>query len=328
MANSTKTLQSVVDFVLALGDVKPILPIGGFSSDLALEIANDVARDMCGQPFPWKWNRRIIAPFQSISFQQDYAQLGITEIGYIEHAVAIDINNTAVPKPIFWLEAVRDIERTSYQFGTPKKICWLPNNQLVQASWPGANVAITQPLGAVSTPANPITNILDPNGNIEIVTTYGVTGGSAPSWPAANATPGTTTNDGSVVWTVVDPTGVGFRVSPLPTQTGLVYQFYVVVQNPAPSFTSLNSLLSPIPDDYSKFFRDGFKTYMHQMSPIPSARAAFPQMKALWLKSIEDSRRQGDREKDDACFVPDKGIMDDSYTLPLGAAWPYGPTGA
>ena len=44
--------------------------------------------------------------------------------------------------------------------------------------------------------------ILDPNGNVQCVTTAGTSGASAPSW---NATPGQTTTDSTAVWTNLGP---------------------------------------------------------------------------------------------------------------------------
>jgi hypothetical protein len=161
---------------------------------LPIEVANEVITEMMAQRFNWKFNRMIVPPFYSISWQQDYATINQKTIGWLEHAVAVDINNTALPKPIFWLECVRDLERTGFQFGRPEKICWLPNDQLVQDVWPGAAYTFTNPLGAINTPSNKLINILDANGNILILTTFGTTGVVAPAAPAASAS-GVVVND-------------------------------------------------------------------------------------------------------------------------------------
>jgi hypothetical protein len=52
--------------------------------------------------------------------------------------------------------------------------------------------SLTEPSGSVGS------TIIDSNGNMEIATTAGTSSSSPPSW---NATPGGTTNDGTVVWT-------------------------------------------------------------------------------------------------------------------------------
>lgn len=327
MGNSTKSLQSVVDFCATIGDLNPFVSVGGYSAKLPIEVANEVITEMIAQRFNWKFNRMIVPPFYSISWQQDYATINLKTIGWLEHAVAVDINNTALPKPIFYLECVRDLERTGFQFGRPEKICWLPNDQLVQDVWPGAAYTYTNPLGAINTPSNKLINILDANGNILILTTFGTTGVVAPAAPAASAS-GVVVNDGTCVWTVADPKAQGFRLSPLPPQTGLVYQLYVIAQARPVMFTDLAQLLDPIPDDYAKYFQDGFIAKMHRHSAAPIVRNRYQQMNAEWMLSLAAARGQGDRERDDNGFVPTRGIMDTgSGAQPIGPAWPYGPFG-
>lgn len=61
----------------------------------------------------------------------------------------------------------------------------------------GVLTAVPLPAWAANT-AYSATRILDSNGNIEIVSTAGTSGGSAPPW---STTPGGTTSDGTVIWT-------------------------------------------------------------------------------------------------------------------------------
>jgi hypothetical protein len=180
MGNSTKTLQNIVDSVTSIGDLALNLPVGGWGNEPSLTIANDVMTELLSKKFPWKWNRKVVAPFYTNTLQHDYAQVSLTDIGWIENASLIDINSTSLPKRLEWLEAVRDLARSSQSAGRPMKICWLPNDQLVQGVWPGAGKVYTNPVGAIALPDNPTTNILDANGNILVLTTYGITGGVAP----------------------------------------------------------------------------------------------------------------------------------------------------
>jgi hypothetical protein len=328
MGNSTVKLQGVIDYVQTIGDLQPVIPAGGFSRLLACEIASDVMTEMLAERFNWKWNRIVCPPFLTISWQQDYAR-SVKNLGWLEHACVVDINNTALPKPLIWIECVRDLERTSYQLGQPAKICWLPNDQLIEATWatwPGPNQVYTNPLNAPTTPANGPTNIIDAHGNILVLTTYGTTGSSAPD---AGATPviDATVTDGSCVWTVLDPKAQGFRISPLPPQTGRVWEVHVVAQARPVVFSALSQTLDPIPDDYKKHFQDGFIAYMHRHSSAPMVRNRFEEMKRNWLMALATARGQGDRERDDAAIVPDKNVMAGGEALPLGPAWPYGPYG-
>lgn len=325
MGNSTTKLQDVIDYTSTIGDLSPMMKAGGFSNLMALTIANDVMTELLSERFNWKFNRMIVPPFQTNSFQQDYASINQKNIGWLEHAIAIDINNTALPKPIWWLKAVKDLERTSFQFGRPAKVCWQNNDQLVQGVWPGAGQAYVNPLGAVSAPSNPPTNILDANGNILVLTTYGVTGVAAPAAPAASAS-GVTVADGTCVWTVADPKAQGIRLSPMPPQTGITYQIYIVAQARPLKFATLAQLLDPIPDDYALHFRNGFIAYCHRHSTAPVVKARFKEAREEWLKSMAMAARQGDREDTDAGFIPDSGLMDSpSGAIPIGPAWPYGP---
>lgn len=325
MGNSTVKLQDVIDYARTIGDLDPVLSAGGYSNVKALGIANDVMTEMIAQRFNFKFNRIVVPPFLTNSWQQDYATVGLKTIGWLEHVCAIDINNTATPKPLFWGECVRDLERTALQRSVPEKVCWLPNDQLTQSVWPGANKVITNPLGAAVTPSNPVINILDANGNILVLTTYGITGGVAPA-AAALSPGGTIVNDGTCVWTVADPKAQGFRISPLPPQAGPTYQVNIIAQARPPRFTTVAQVLDPIPDDYAKYFQDGFIAYCHRHSPAPMVRARFDDMRLQWLQSLADAVKSGDRERDDARFVVERPVMSPAVGgTSTSPAWPFGP---
>src|SRR5260370_41314755 len=116
-----------------------------------------------------KWNEFKRPVFYTNSWQQDYAIPGLLNLSWLAHGVAIDINNTALPKPIWTLEVVRDIEMTSVQYGTPGQVSWLSNDQLVYGTW-AANTVYGQILNVPSCPANPINQVQDAFGNLWIVT--------------------------------------------------------------------------------------------------------------------------------------------------------------
>lgn len=326
MGSSTTTLQSVVDFVSSMGELAPVLPTGGYSVATALSIATDVMSELIAERFNWKWNREKIPPWYTISWQQDYAQIASrfpAPIGWLEGAYWVDVNNTALPKPTYPIEVKRDLPVTSISGNPPQKICWHYNNQLNQGIWPGANQVYTQPVGALITPTNPATNILDNNNNILVLTTYGTTGASAPLL-GANSPEGATVNDGSCIWTVASQNGQGFRVLPLPPQQGVVYQVNVIAQMMAPPpFTNLQQMINPVPDDYARWFRDGFYAYCYKMSPNPQARAQFPQMQQNWLLAMDKARKQGDREEDNSQFIPDRTVVAAQGGIDIGPANPY-----
>lgn len=350
MGISSIKLENIVQEAALNGDIAPVLATGGASLQPALSIANQVLVSMLNggpeaQGMPWKWNRMFPTPFTTNSWQQDYAANNIT-IGWIEGAQGVDINNTAVPKPAIDISAVKDLVVTYKVTGFPGRICWLYNNQLMYGTWgataitnefglsnPGPNVVYVNPIGANQTPANPITQIQDPNGNFWIVTTYGTCGATQPSWPSnpnfptvSNPTQSPTTQaDGTVVWTAINPYGQGFRLSPIPPQTGRVWQVRPTAQSKPIQFSSLENFLSPVPDEMYTYFLTGFVTMCYSKSPDPKIRAKFDDAFKLWLQSLDNCIRAGNREPDDFRFVPEKGIMSPSYGNSIRPDYPFGP---
>ncbi len=323
MGSSSKTLQSVVDYLQLAGDLAPQSKAAGYAVAPLLALADDTMNGILGERFPWKFNSYKCAPFYTNSWQQDYPMVKETGIGWLEHAVTIDINNTALPKPRYWPECVRDLEPTSWQQSPFPSIAWEYNSLLEYGHWPGAQVLYVTPVGATQIPTNPPTAFIDANGNILLLTGYGMTGLTQPSAPAASL-PGVTVKDGSCVWTVCNPLGQGFRLGSLPPQGGVVYLTYVVAQRKPPVFTSLSQTLDPLPDDYAPLFREGFKAHATAISPDARVRATATQAVAVWQASIERAMKKGDREAESKGFVPERHILGGGYWGPIGPANPYG----
>ena len=328
MGNSTRTLQSVVDAVSTIGDLNPVLTnTGGFAAEPANTIASAAMNDLIAKRFNWKWNRILIPGFPLTSNQQDYASVGIRNIGWLESASVQDVNNTSFPKPTLPVATERDLTSSSYQGGLAGMVAWEQNAVLETGVWPGPGSVYSNPVGSIITPTNPLTNILDVNGALLILTTYGTTGLIAPVAPApiapATTNYGMTVADGSCVWTVGDPGAQGFRVTPRPPQAGNVWLMRVVAQAKAVRFTSLAQTLDPIPDDYSTWFEDGFIAYAHRHSSNPQVKAKYPQMKAEWLQAMTLAVKQGNREAQPFGFVPERTVMDSNAGYGLTAAWPY-----
>lgn len=354
MANSTTRLSDIVRFAKTHPDIAPIVQTtaGGSSLEPALTICSDVMIELVAQVFNWKWNRAIFPVFTTNSFQQDYAS-NVVNLGWLEDGFLLDINNTAYPQPVWPLEVVKYMPRTSTQYGMPGQVCWLPNNQLFYATWGAVNIGqtqnggvgpnpqplqtITNPVGLATSPNNPWLQVADAFGNFWVVTTFGTTGASTPF--AANLNPvfptpnnptqaATTVTDGSVVWTAVNPSGMGIRCNPLPPQTGVTYQFNLFYQyrpfafSNGP-FTQLSQTIEPVPDDFAKRFRDGFIALAYQHSQDPKVRAKSQEMYAMWIKSMTDGLRAGDRERDNMGFYPATSLLQQPYTVFPGPAWPW-----
>lgn len=337
MPNSTIKIGDVVGYAKSFPDIAPVVQMtaGGASLQPSLNIANDVMTEIIAQVFNWKWNRAKMPLFYTNSWQQDYAT-NVVNLGWLENGVTIDINNTALPKPIWPLEVVKDLPMTSSQYGIPGQVCWFPNDQLQYGVWPGAAQTYTAPLGATTVPGNPITQIQDSNGNFWVVTTYGTTGGSEPSWPTTLAYPtqnspttaATTVSDGSVVWSALNPKGQGVRCNPIPPQTGTIYQFNLFYQYRPFAFsnglyTNFNQTIEPIPDDFAKYFKDGFVAMAFNHSSDKAIRGKFQDQYNLWKKSLMDAKTQGDRERENYGFYPATGVMGNTFGVYSGPAQPY-----
>lgn len=323
MGNSNISIQTVVDEVAIIGDLTPVLKsTGGYAAQPALSIANTVMGELLSVRFPWKWNRAKIAPFVLTPLQQDYASVNVNNIGWLENGVRIDINNTQVPPPSWKIAAVRDIEIDHSIGGFPGEFCWFPNDQLECGAWPGPGITYTNPVGQAITNDNKWTNINDAAGNILVLTKYGTTGAVAPAAPSMTGQ-GAVIPDGTCEWTVADPNAQGFRFLPRPPTGGNVWLVRVFAQKKQPTrFINLGQPIDPIPDDYAKWFIDGFIAYAHRYSSNPAVIARFDRMKAAWLDAVAQAARQGDREDEAKGFYPDQSIASPSFVQDQGP-YPY-----
>lgn len=350
MGNSTTTLQKIVDYTKTYPELNPVLAMGGFSQQPALDIASDVGIQFFAQPHAWKFNRFKYPPFYTNSFQQDYA-FNVSNLAWLENGVFIDINNTSQPKLIEPMEVNRDLPESSLQYGRPGQASWLPNDQLQYAIWGGGNLGIGKlsnpgpgsvygPLvggSVLSQPSNPVDQIVDPNGNFWRLFNYiasptPITLGSVqPTWPTAPvyptyanpATVATTVTDGQGIWTALNPKGQGIRVNPIPSQQGRVWQGKIFAQMRPPQFSSLSQTIDPIPDDFAAYFRRGFVAYTYMHSKDAKIAGKFQVQQALWLASIEQALKSADRERDNMGIYPSEGIMNSNTSPYLGPADPY-----
>lgn len=161
-----------------------------------------------------------------------------------------------------------------------------------------------------SMPNNPITQIQDENGNLLLLTGYGVEGSTPPTAPP-NAVPGTQVSGvgATTVWTVLDPFGQGFRILPVPVQTGLLWQFNLVGQMKPVRFTSLAQTLAPLWDEFEPHFQMGLIAQLYRFSPQAAVYRKFEPAWQHWLKSLQELRSKEDREMEENIFVPDRSIM-------------------
>lgn len=346
------TGQNIIDSIRVMPDLAPIFQsqVAGFTLEPGLTIINETMEGFMGVNAAWKFNEIECAPFYVNSFQQDYATNAIN-IGWLQSGDVLDVNNTALPKAQPQCECVKDLPRASSWvalppmfFGVMKfQVCWRYNSQLYYGTWgasstgdptrgnnPQPQYTYTFPLVAGSAmPFNAITQIQDANGNLLVLTTYGTTGNSAPV-AAPNAVAGTTVGDGSCVWTVVSPFAQGFRIWPVPSQSGVQWQFNLRAQSKPPApFTSLDTTLYPIPDEYMGVFRQGCITNAYRYSPEQKVRQRYESEMQLWNARLMEGRIQGDRETESHSFIPSGGVIArPSGTMPVTPGNPFGVGGA
>lgn len=327
-------------------------PTPGSSTDPLLTICNEIMCRILAENMPWKWNRETAPAFLTVSLQQDYCT-NLTNIGWLENAWRVDINNSTsnnngAPKPIFALETVRDLPQVSRQ-SYPFNICFVPNSQAFMGLWQ-ANTAYSCGYGVSMTPRSPIQQFIDNNGNILFIDStnlglniespgytgttllppgavfpYGVSGNTQPLAPA-NATPGTQIQDGTVIWTVADPNGWAWRLSPLPALNGLCWFIVPQYQVAPPAISTMQTSLAPIPNNMIYLFRAGVRAMLTQMNDFQKGN----QMYEEWEETLMKAVRAADRQQDDNIMYPGTSIMggfDQSWTAAgIGAAWPFGPS--
>ena len=256
MGNSTITVQNVLDRVAAKSIPIPLSAPSGYGTDLAVAMANDVFADIITERFNWKWNRKVWPVFLTNTYQQDYPQLGVKDIGWVEDADRIDINNTSVPQPLKNLTVRRQLSATNLAWSPVNEICWIYNKDARVGLWPGASVTY-YPLHAPQQYQNPLRAIKDANGNILILLNDGTTGATAPVL-AANAPEGTVVTDGTLTWAAVDPMSQGFRVSPMPPAAGPVWAIVPYYQMKPPRVPNKPCSIR-FPMTTRDFFRKGWK---------------------------------------------------------------------
>jgi hypothetical protein len=325
VGNSTTSLQNIFDRAASKGIPTPLMNTpAGYGTDLAIEMGNDVMSDIIQERFNWKWNRVTAPFFLSNSFQQDYPQVGITNMGWLEDCDRVDINNTALPKPIRQLTCRRGLSRTSIPWAPVSELCWMYNSDLIYGAWPGAGVTF-YPLIASVVQQNPIMNFQDVNGNLLIVKTFGTTGVSAPS-ASVNAPEGTIVVDGSMTWVVVAPNSQGFRINPIPGGAGPTWQIIPYYQMTAPKLTTLQSLLSPIPDFDMRHFQKGVETYCLKGSPNPGDAKRAESSERDWFAAMDRIKREANKETDSYALLPATSPVENpsAWTRnPLDPSQPY-----
>ncbi|MHB8666754.1 MAG: hypothetical protein ACYC7B_04440 [Burkholderiales bacterium] len=327
---STLNAQLLVDYARTFPWTTPVMGRAGYTTQPAVSFLDEVVKKILAKTNPWKWNANGFPAINLSPYQQDYpTSVSQNVLGWLQAAVALDINNTSNPRPKIPVIAVDRLLPTM-TIGRPQKVCWITNSIAITGVWgrgepsdPGPNDTYTNPIviqkGGPGN--NPLTAITDANGNILVVTTYGTTG-SVPPLATLNAPAGTTVSDGSVVWTVQDPNGVALRVDAMPTNQSMVWQLKVLYQQKPPNIKTLTQTIAPIPDDLDYLVKQGFLAFCTKQTD----RAKFPAEYAQWLEDIQSAMGSSDREYQEFGFYPSAAIQGGGDSGSTGAygypGWP------
>jgi hypothetical protein len=116
------------------------------------------------------------------------------------------------------------------------------------------------------------------------------------------------------------------RISPIPSQTGVVWEIQPVGQMRAPRFKSLSQTLNPVPDDFEWAFKQGFFAECYHRSSNDKIRARYDKELQLWNDALTRAVRQADGEQEDVGFYPGSSIMETGWGLTANnsPANPYG----
>ncbi len=314
---ATRTIRNTLDFVMTKPSLtkvlgNPITGLGGLA--VPINIAQRVVEEMLQEPFSWKWNRREPAPFVTNQLQQDYST-SITDLAWIDGCTRTEMNNPSFAPPSPPTSPQRGVEVVRELFpcsipGIPNQICWIPNSLAICGTWQ-AGLTYTNPGASTQMPIQYLMQIRDPNGNIQVLTGFGTTGTTEPVW---NTTANGTTTDGTCTWTMADPNGITWRLSPLPPNAGLPYLIQPYYQMKAPVFTSVNNLWT-IPDDLSNVYEMGFTAYSYDAG---EDEANFEKKYQLFMVRLKKAVQAGDREPESFGMFPSRSLTGVVGTMTRG----------
>ena len=93
---STIPLSQTISIVQTSKGMKPLTGVGGVVNQPALEICNNTLQRLLAAPYDWRFNRKMIPPFTTIAYQQDYVISGCNVFckgRYIIHVNAVNSPN-------------------------------------------------------------------------------------------------------------------------------------------------------------------------------------------------------------------------------------------
>lgn len=121
---STITVQNLIDWARTHIKLAPIIGVGGFTNEPALQIANDTLQKIIAYPYKWKWNRASATSFVTVDGTAEYTITNASdEFAFIDRAYQEDNASAQTPKPFDPLEVVFEIQKTDVKQSPMTRIC-------------------------------------------------------------------------------------------------------------------------------------------------------------------------------------------------------------
>ena len=333
--SSTLTLQNIVNLASTHVELMPLAGVGGYNSEPALSLCNDVIQTMMAPPIApvlggakplildWKFNRAEMNPLVTAPYKQDYKFAGATFFAP-NQGVGIDLstNNalsiSGTTVTIKTLEAYQGVVGDiGYITGTGSNYDSTFTQNGVTSTWGGCTYTVTAINGLTVTAT---VSGGSPTG------TSGAPGITDFGWLSAgtmvdynNNSPIQPTRHLNAVRDIQPCSQSGIPQDVAVIQdlgTGVLrIRFYMVpgsrpwlanlvYQKKAPLKTALTQTWSPFPDELSFTYRQGFlaRAYNYVNSP----KAAIEEQK--FQNMLRVALGADDREASDKGLVPEEGL--------------------
>jgi hypothetical protein len=331
MANSTITIQSVVDFARLNVKLAPLVGVGGITNEPALSIANDTIQEVLAPPYNWKWNRNEMGLLVTQQFKQDYLTAGATAF-VLQNAnatalncggVGIDLVSNNGITSATGTSTVKTLETHPFQVGQTVYITGtgsaydssyslslagvFTGGNTITAVPNSTSFQIATPAGASGTSGAPgITNF----GWLESATIKQVNSTSTPQpifigQAVRMIDPSSDVGDPERFAVIKDNGNGILKVRCWPVPSTYSWGVNIVYQGKAALVTNLSSTWNPIPDELSYVFRQGFIAKAFRF--VDSVRA--DREYAIFLQNIMRALGQSDAELDTQGFSPNQPLF-------------------
>lgn len=344
--SSTVTVQSTVNLASTHIDLLPIAGVGGYSNEPALSLSNDVLQTILSSTYimpngqalslDWKWNRQEMNMFVTCPNRQDYLFAGATFFSLggnacgagidltSNNALTISVSTVTIKLLETYNGAVGDV---CYILGTGSNYdSTFTQNGTNNAGFSGKTYTIT----AISADLKTITTTVSggtPSG------TSGSAGITDFGW-LAGATMVGIQNGGPILptrhceavrdiqpygfanipekWCVYETSTAGvLKIRSYPVVGTTIWGVNLVYQKKAPLITTLSGTWTPIPDELSYVYRQGFLALAYRYVNSPKQEVE----ENKFITALRRALGADEREVPDVHLYPGEGLQTSDYNI-------------